>query len=176
MSLLEPLVASPTRTRWFIAPYALATSSLGLLSIVCTLAWSAVVFGAAVVPAQPGRLVIALLTATLAMGMLAQVMAAFFILVPHAQPLTNLLEYPAWILSGLLVPLSVLPGPLQGLAWVLAPTWSVQAARYAAEGHGPFWYAIAMTIALSLVYWLLSSLMLSRFERIARRHGTLVMQ
>ena len=40
-----------------------------------------------------------------------------------------MLEWPVLLVTGMLVPLSLLPGWSHPLAWVLAPTWGMQAIR-----------------------------------------------
>ena len=67
-------------------------------------------------------------------GTAGLVMASTFILWRNANALSNLLEYPIWLVTGLLVPISLLPGWVSPLAWVLAPTWGVRAIRDSALG------------------------------------------
>ena len=45
-----------------------------------------------------------------------------------------MLEYPVWLVTGLLVPLAVLPGWVTPVSWVLAPTWGMRALRASAFG------------------------------------------
>jgi ABC-2 type transport system permease protein len=35
----------------------------------------------------------------------------------------NLFEFPVWTICGFLIPLALLPGWVEPIAWVLAPTW-----------------------------------------------------
>lgn len=58
----------------------------------------------------------------LSLGLLGLVLASTFVLYrPNA--FSNLLEYPVWLVTGLLVPLSLLPGWVEWISWVLACTW-----------------------------------------------------
>ena len=43
----------------------------------------------------------------------------------NANALSNMLEWPVLLVTGMLVPLSLLPGWAHPIAWVLAPTWGV---------------------------------------------------
>ena len=43
-------------------------------------------------------------------------LASTFVLYRHASAFSNLLEYPIWLVTGLLVPLSLLPGWVEPLS------------------------------------------------------------
>ena len=58
------------------------------------------------------------------------------------------------------------------IAWLLAPTWGVQAIREAAIGGTP-WPDVGMTISLGLAYLAIGAVCLRHFETAARRHATL---
>jgi ABC-2 type transport system permease protein len=70
------------------------------------------------------------------------------------------------------VPVSMLPGFVEPLSWVLAPTWGVQAVRESALGGEPL-PAIGMCLLLSAVYLVLGAITMGNFERLARRRATL---
>lgn len=173
MGILETLVASPTPTFVIILPFALASASLGLYSLVATLAWSALLFGAPVLPAEPALFVIALVVTIVALGLLGMLLASAFILYPTANALANVLEYPVWMFSGMLVPISMLAEPLRWLSYVLAPTWGVRAVTGAGTGTGSVVPAILCCLGLSVCYGLATAILLRRFEWMARGKGTL---
>jgi ABC-2 type transport system permease protein len=100
-------------------------------------------------------------------------MASSFILYRHANALSNLLEYPVWVATGLLFPIALLPGWVRPLSWLLAPSWGIDAIRHAALGHGAVWFPVAMCAAIGLAYFLLAAVCLSYFERAARARATL---
>jgi ABC-2 type transport system permease protein len=109
----------------------------------------------------------------LGLGLLGLVMASTFILWRNANALSNLLEYPIWLVTGLLVPISLLPGWVAPLAWVLAPTWGVRAIRDSALGTGEPLAAIGMCLALGAAYLAIGSLTVRYFENLARDRATL---
>ena len=90
----------------------------------------------------------------------------------NANALSNLLEYPVWLVTGLLVSLSLLPGWVGPISWVLAPTWGVSALREAAIAGNP-WPEIGMCLALGAVYLVIGHFALQQFERLARERATL---
>jgi len=169
---LEIVVAAPARFLWVMLPLTVSTASIGLYSIVATLFWGRVFFGVPLRFEQPWLFALALPVTVLSLGLLGLVLASSFVLYRQASAFSNLLEYPIWLVTGLLVPLSLLPGWVEPLSWVLAPTWGMQAVRNAALG-GQVWPGIAMCVLLGGIYLALGSLLLHNFERLARQRATL---
>ena len=108
----------------------------------------------------------------LSLGALGLLLASTFILYRNANAFANLLEYPVWLATGLLVPLTLLPGWVGPIAWVLSPYWGMTAIREAALG-GSAWPEIGMCVGLGVVYLVLGSVALRNFERLARSRATL---
>ena len=85
-----------------------------------TLAWD----GAVRCPfdiVHPGAFAVALPAAVLSLGLLGLVLASTFVLYRSASAFSNLLEYPVWLVTGLLVPVSLLPGFVEPLSWCSRP-------------------------------------------------------
>ena len=169
---LEVLIASPASFLLVLAPLTLATATIGLYSIVMTLVWGRLFFGVPLEFAHPVQLAVALPATVVSLGLLGLVLASTFVLYRNANAFANLLEYPIWLITGLLVPLALLPGWVAPLSWALAPTWGVRAIRDAAFG-GSAWPEIAMCAALGAVYLVLGAIFLRNFERLARSRATL---
>jgi ABC-type polysaccharide/polyol phosphate export permease len=169
---LELMIGAPPPFVAVLLPLTVATSTLGLYSIVATLGWGRVFFGVPLDFAHPLQLAIALPATILSLGMLGLLLASTFVLYRNANAFSNLLEYPVWLVTGLLVPLSLLPGWVGPISWVLSPTWGMRAIRDAAFG-GNAWPEIGLCVALGLVYLALGALALRNFERLARSRATL---
>ena len=157
------LLATPPPFVLALLPLTVATASVGLYSVTATLAWGWLLFDMPVALAHPLTFAVALPVAVLSLGMLGLLLGSSFVMYRNANALSNLLEYPVWLVTGLLVPLSLLPGWSHPIAWVLAPTWGVRAIRDAAIG-GNAWPEIAMCLALGLVYVALGVVWLDFFE------------
>jgi ABC-2 type transport system permease protein len=170
---LELLVAAPPRFLMSILPLTLATASIGLYAIVATLFWGRLLFDVPLEFEHPVLFAVALPATVLGLGLLGLVMASTFVLYRHATAFSNLLEYPVWLVTGLLVPVSMLPGFVEPLSWVLAPTWGVRAVRESALGGGDPAAAIGMCLLLSAVYLVLGAITMANFERLARQRATL---
>jgi len=170
---LELLVASPPPFLVVLLPLTLATSVTGAYSLVATLFWGRVFFGVPLHFVHGVAFAVAVPAAVFSLGLLGLLMASSFILYRHANALSNLLEYPVWVATGLLFPLSLLPGWVEPISWLLAPRWGIDAIRHAALGGGAVWFPIGMCVATGFAYVVLASAFLQIFERQARANATL---
>jgi ABC-2 type transport system permease protein len=171
---LELLVAAPVRFVLVLVPITLATATIGLCSMAATLAWGRLLFAVPLRVEHPWLLLLAAPATVLALGLLGTVLASVFVLYRHANALTNLLEFPVYLIAGLLVPLGLLPGWVRPLSWLLAPTWGVQAIRTATLGGDPL-PAVGACLLLCVAYLAVGSLTLRRFEVLARRRASLAL-
>jgi ABC-2 type transport system permease protein len=169
---LELLFASPPPFAAVLLGVALATSATGLYSLVATLFWGWAFFHVPLHLAHPVWFAIAVPATVLALGLFGLLLAATFILYRETFALVNLFEYPVWLITGLLVPLSLLPGWVQPLAWLIGPTWGIKAIHAATTGGSPAGY-LAVAGVLALASFGLGVGCLHHFEKLARRRATL---
>ncbi|MGI9111381.1 MAG: ABC transporter permease [Gaiellaceae bacterium] len=116
---LEFAIAAPTPFLVSLIGTSLASSTVGLYSLVATLAWGRLLFDVPLELAHPVLFAISLPAAVLSLALLGIVMAATLILYRYAWALANMLEYPVWLAAGLLAPIALLPGwvhPISGRA------------------------------------------------------------
>jgi ABC-2 type transport system permease protein len=171
---LESVVAAPPPFILVLFPMALATSTIGLYSLTATLLWGRIVFGIPLHFAHPLLFALAIAVAVLSFGALGLVIASTFILYRNANALSNMLEFPVWLVTGALVSISLLPGWVRPLSWVLSPTWGFRAVRRAAFG-GDAWPALGTSLALAAVYLVLGALCIRLFELQARKRAALAL-
>jgi ABC-2 type transport system permease protein len=169
---LELLVAAPPPFLLVVFPLTLGSATIGLYSLTATLAWERLVFGLPFDPVHVFQFVLAVPTLILGLGALGLVIATSFVLYRNANALSNMLEFPVWLVTGALVPLSLLPGWIRPLSWILAPTWGFRAVRAAALGGDP-WPGIGRCVVLGLVYAVVASFFVRYFEVRARVRATL---
>ena len=169
---LELLVAAPVPFAVALAPITISSGVVGAYSLVATLAWGTFLFDVPLVIEEPFAFALAIPACALAVGMLGLITAAAFVVYRASFQLGVALQYPVWIATGLLVPLSVLPGFLGPVSWVLAPTWGFRGIKEAALGGTP-WPDIGMCILLSATYLVIASVCLRVFEHLARARATL---
>jgi ABC-2 type transport system permease protein len=172
LGTLELLVASPTPLAVAIAPITIAYGIVGAYSLAATLACGALFFGVPITIDDPLAFAVAIPLSALAIGMLGLMITGAFVLYRAATFLGVATQYPVWIASGLLVPLSVLPAFVRPISWFLAPTWGFRAIRNAALPGDP-WPDIVLCIFLTGAYFLVSVVLLRVFEKAARSRATL---
>jgi ABC-type polysaccharide/polyol phosphate export permease len=169
---LELGVAAPPPLVLVYLPFALANTVVGAYALAATVVWGRLLFGVPLHFAHPWLFVLALPATVASLAFFGLVLASTFILYRQANALSNLLEYPVWIASGLIFSVSVLPGWTRPISWILPPYWGVQAIRNAALG-GPVWGPLLATVALGATCIAISTFTLHWFERLARDQATL---
>ncbi len=175
VGILELLVAAPTPFWLTVAPITLALAALGVYSLLTGLVYVTVLFGVPVTIADWPAFLVAVPPMILSMGMLGFLFCAAFVRFRAAWSLGNMFEFPVWTLSGLLIPIAVLPVWVEPLSWLVAPTWGMAALRAAALGDASPWDDIAMCVGLSVVYAAIGGALLRVFLRSARARGTLAL-
>ncbi len=171
---LESLMMAPPPPALKILPITLATGLVGVYSMLATLAWGILLFGVRPDFADPIGFLVAAPVCVLALGMFGLLLAATFVLLRNANALANPMDYPIWLVSGMLVPVTALPAWTTPLAAALPTTWGARAVREAVSG-GPVWPSIAICLGEGLVAALLGALALTVVERRARVTATLAL-
>ncbi|BBH66529.1 hypothetical protein ACTI_32140 [Actinoplanes sp. OR16] len=171
---LEMIMLAPRRPVTVILPITAATAVTGTYALLATLGWGRLVYGIPLDIAHPLAFLAAAVACVLGLGMFGLLLASTFVLLRNANALANPLEYPVWLLSGMLVPISVLPAWTGPIAAILPTTWGARALREATSG-GPVWPSIGVCLAISLICLALGAAFLTSFERRARAAGTLAL-
>jgi ABC-2 type transport system permease protein len=134
LGTLELLVAAPANFALVMLPLTVAMSTIGLYSMIATLAWGHFVFGVSLQLAHPLLFVLAVPATIASIGAVGFLLSVAVVRYRTAWALGNALEYPVWLVCGFLVPLSLLPAWVRPVSWALAPTWGVRAIRESALG------------------------------------------
>ena len=171
---LELLILTPHPYLSVLSSLTLATASLGIYSLGATLLWGRLFFGVPLELAHPLLFIVALVATVVSLGLFGLVLGSTFVLWRGANALANLLEYPVWLATGLLVPVDLLPGWVTPVSWLLAPTWGAEAIRQAALGGSPL-APIGMCLLLGIAYLALAWLTLGYVERLARERASLAL-
>jgi ABC-2 type transport system permease protein len=171
---LELLVAAPAHFALVLLPVTIAMASIGIYSMVATLAWGWLVFGIDVEIGDPLAFALAVPATVVTIGALGFLLAVGFVRFRQAWALGNMLEYPVWLISGFLVPLSLFPGWVRPFSWALAPTWGINAIREAALGGSPY-EDIVVSLLLGATYILLGVVLVNRALHAARAKATLAL-
>ena len=175
LGILELLVASPTPFWAVVLPISVAISAIGVYSLAVGLIYVHVFYGVAITVHDWVAFVVAIPAAITAIGSLGFLFASALVRYRSAFMLGNLFEWPVWMISGLLIPVAVLPGWLQPASWLFAPTWGLRALRHATLGTGSPWLDIAVCTVLSGAYLVAGTFCLRVFIRSARARATLAL-
>ena len=169
---LELLVAAPAHFSLVLLPVTIAMTSIGVYSMAATLLWGRFVFGIDLHLEHPLVFFLSVPVTIASIGALGFLMAVSFVRYRTAWALGNMFEYPIWLICGFLVPLSLFPGWVRPISWVLAPTWGMNAIRESALGGSPL-ADIGMCAALGAAYTAIGALIVEALLRAARAHATL---
>lgn len=171
---LEMLMLAPRPPALVIFPITLSTAVTGTYAMLATLLWGWLLYGVPLTFAHPLLFLVAAPGCVLGLGMFGLLLASTFVLMRNANALANTLEYPIWLVSGMLVPLTVLPGWTGPIAAALPTTWGARAVHEAAGG-GPVWPSLGICLAISLGCLAAGALMMTYVERRARAAATLAL-
>jgi ABC-2 type transport system permease protein len=169
---LELGVASPPTMGLLYLPFSLANAFTGMYALAATLLWGRLIFGVPLHFVHPWLFALSLPVTVVALGLMGLVLASTFVLYRHANALSNLLEYPVWIASGLVFSISILPEWTRPISWILPPYWGILAIRHSALG-GDVWWPLAMVALLGGFYAAVSFFTFRVFENQARARATL---
>jgi ABC-2 type transport system permease protein len=169
---LELLVAAPVHFGIVLLPVTIAMATIGIYSMAATLAWGWLVFAIPVHIGDPLAFLLAVPATVISIGALGFLLAVAFVRFRQAWALGNMLEYPVWLISGFLVPLTLFPDWVRPISWALAPTWGITAIREASLGGAPY-ADIGTALALGVGYTVAGIFLVNRALRSARRQATL---
>jgi ABC-2 type transport system permease protein len=172
LGTLELLVAAPANFALVMLPLTVAMSTIGLYSLLATLAWGHFVFGVSLHVAHPLWFVLAVPATIASIGSVGFLLSVAVVRYRTAWALGNALEYPVWLVCGFLVPLSLLPGWVRPISWALAPTWGVRAIREAAIGGSPLPHLL-ICVGIGATCVILGFALVEVMLRAARRTASL---
>lgn len=173
--ILEAVVATPVGFPTVVSGRVLAVTVLSLVGVVETLLVAKVGFGVDVEVHHPGALVATLGMTVLAAAGTAIVMAGLFVLARTAKTFQNTMNYPVYLLAGVIVPLSYLPDWLRPLGRLLFLSWSADLLRasLAPEPVDDLLARLAVILILGAAGLVLGWAMLQVVLRRVRGLGTL---
>jgi ABC-2 type transport system permease protein len=169
---LELLIAAPVRFALVLLPITIAVATVGIYCLATTLVWGRLVYGIPLPLEHPLAFMLAIPATLISVGVLGFALCMVLVRFRWAGQIGNSLEYPVWIVSGLLFPIAVLPAWTHPVSWSLATTWGMQALLHGALG-GAVWRDLAMCTLLSVVYAVVGISIVDRFLDAARRSASL---
>jgi ABC-2 type transport system permease protein len=176
---LEMIVGQPTPIEWVVFGKNLANVIQSLFSMVMAYALAAVLFGYQIEITQPLFFLVSLAMAILAFVSFGLVISPMFLMNPGIQGWQNAMEFPVYILSGFLFPITLLPGWTTPLSYLLPPYWAARALHGASGGgatSSEILFAWGMLILFSAGCWMLARWLFGRMLDKVRKEATIGFQ
>lgn len=174
-ALLEPAVAAPTSLASVLLGRIMSLMCFGLLSFFEVWAVGKLVFGVSIPFEHPLELALTLAATALAMGGLAVSFSALLVMTRNAYTFTNSTSFPLYLLGGVFVPVTLLPGWVQPLSSVLSVSWSADLLRASVKDAAvdDFWPRLAMVLFLGAITFAIGRVILHYVLRRMRANGEL---
>jgi len=184
---LEEVIAAPSKLIHVITGRAVSNALFGLTNMIAILVIAVGGFRVSLGITDPLMFAVSLLLTLLSVSALGLIFASAFILSRSAQVLTNGLETPLYIVSGSMFPIALLPFWIHPAAYILGPTWGVDAIRLATSADyvsQSFWAGMSpgmaifldltVMVLITLAYVAIATVLFKLVERRARVTGSMV--
>ncbi|HUZ02684.1 MAG TPA: ABC transporter permease [Thermomicrobiaceae bacterium] len=168
---LPSLLLSPASRSAVVFGYTLASMAVYVIPNVLVLAVLALLSGAHVDVRDPLAAALATLSLAAAASVLGYTLAGLFVLTRRANLLANFLQSPIYLLSGMVVPISSLPGPLRSVARVFPISFGMDALRQTlllGAGLGQVAPALIRLVVASTALAAVGTWLLRRVEHVAK--------
>lgn len=127
--VLEGVVATPVGFPTVVTGRVLTVTMLSAVGVAETLLVARAAFGVTVEVHHPGALLATVAVTMLATAGTSLIMAGMFVLARTARTFQNTMNYPVFLLAGVIVPLEFLPGWLEPAGRLLFLSWSADLLR-----------------------------------------------
>ncbi|MDR0523037.1 MAG: ABC transporter permease [Candidatus Methanoplasma sp.] len=168
---LEPILISPSGAYSVLIGRSIWSTAIGLANALLVFAIAELMFGTGLSVADPALFFLTLTLTLFSLASMGMLIATTFILTRRGRILSSIMEYPIYVLSGAMVPITALPEGAGMISLALAPAWGVDAVKHAAiDGYSSmFGVGIledsAMLAALSSILLAAAFLVMRRIER-----------
>jgi ABC-2 type transport system permease protein len=171
---LSLILATPTSLFVIMLGKSFANAVTSVLAMGITFLTGMLAYRLPIRIADPLTFVIGLVLVVISITCLGLVFGSLFILTRNAGEFVSVANFPVYILSGLSVPLTVLPLWTRPLSNLLSPTWGNALLNHAAsQVGGSMLPNYLWIIGLSIAYLIIARLLYRRIEYLALRAGTL---
>lgn len=175
---IEYTFATPSSLLHIIGGRSISNALMGLTNMLAILAIALIGFQTPLAVANFPGFILALVITILSVSALGLIFASAFVLTRQASVLTNGLELPLYIVSGSMFPIALLPFWTHPVALSLAPTWGIEAMRYASSQVQlglTFWSDLGVMTLMSVAYVFIATILFRKVETRARMQGTMAL-
>ncbi len=171
---LSLILATPTSLLLILLGKSFANAISSVFAMGITFLTGMLAFHLPIDIADPVAFLIGLILVIISITCLGLVFGSLFILTRNAGEFVSVANFPVYILSGLSVPLTLLPLWTRPLSQLLTPTWgNIVLNEAASRTSGNMLPNYLVIIGLSIIYLIIAKLLYQRVEYLALRAGTL---
>ena len=171
---LSLILATPTPLILILLGKSFANAITSVVAMGVTFLTGILAFQLPLGIADPLRFLVGLVLIILSITCLGLIFGSLFILTRNAGEFVSVANYPVYILSGLSIPLTILPLWTRPLSNLLTPTWgNLILSDAAAPSGGSMLPNYLWVVGLSLIYLVIAWVLYRRIEFLALRAGTL---
>jgi ABC-2 type transport system permease protein len=173
LGTLTPVLSRPTSLAVVLAGKSVGATLRAAALVVPTVVVAALAAGKPIPVARPLPFLAAALAVLLSASVLGMLVACLFLLTRSASRIAEAATYPVYILGGLVVPLSLLPGWVRPLADAVSLRWGAELLRAASAGSAQPAHAWLLLFVTTAAYGVVGVLLFDRVLARARRDGSL---
>lgn len=171
---LSLILATPTPLLTILLGKSFANAITSVFAMGITFLTGMIAFHLHIGIADPLAFLIGLILVVVSITCLGLVFGSLFVLTRNAGEFVAVANFPVYILSGLSVPLTLLPLWTRPLSNLLSPTWGNRVLNQAAsQAGGNMLPNYLWIIGLSVIYLIIARILYKRVEYLALRAGTL---
>jgi len=175
---MEATLAAPVPLIWIVLGRVAWNTMIGVLNGVAILIIGVIWFRTGISVADPILFVLATITTFISLSSFGLLLSTVYVLSRKGGFIMNSIEIPVYIATGTMFPVVLLPFAVLPIAFILGPTWGIDAIRKAAiagyVGIGTsFWFDILVMRIATVAYFAVSFYLFVRVERLAKKNGTL---
>jgi ABC-2 type transport system permease protein len=173
LGTLAPIIARPTSLAVVLLGKSAGSTLRATVFVVPTVVVASLAAGEPIPAHRPLPLLAAALAVLASAAVFGMLVGCLFLLTRSAGRIAEAATYPVFILGGLVVPLSLLPGWVRPLADGVSLHWGAELLHAASAGSAQSAHAWLLLLATTCAYALLVSLLFHRVVDRARRDGSL---
>lgn len=171
MGTLQVIYCTPTNFKVIMFGKILGNTILGLVPFGISFAVVKLFFNGHIYIKEPMAFIVSMLISIASFIGISMVFSGFFTLSRSSRMLMNCIEYPIFILCGILFPIEILPGWTKPLSYILSPTWATRILRMSVEGTDSwelFYSNLGALSILTIAYFILSYVLFNIIDKRTR--------
>jgi ABC-2 type transport system permease protein len=176
MGTLEVISCAPTKFEIIIFGKVLGNTLWGAVSMLVSFLFITIVFRTSMVLVHPLIFTATFIVALISFIGISLVLASISTLSRKSGIFMNILEFPVYILCGILFPIEILPIWTRPLSWILSPTWVVKLLKmsiFGIENYEVYFKYLFFLIFIKIFYFILDRILFKEIDKKTRIYATL---